>query len=444
VDGDGFPDIAVGAPDNDNGGNLSGMVRVFSGADYAVIGTIDGSTANDFFGYAVDGGYDINGDGFDDLAVGAPGEFGSGTAYAISGRDGSTIWRWSGDAIGVEFGNSVALLGDVNGDGFADVAVGAHLDDNTNGTDAGLVRVFSGRTGGVLYTVLGATFDDRFGYSVHGAGDVNHDAIPDLVVGAPREFGAGSAYALRGQDGFVIWRPVGDDIDDRFGHSVRGLGDVDGDEFHDFAVGAPDDDNGGGQSGSVRLFSGRTGVPLFTWHGAMQDDHFGTSVALADVDADGFDDVIAGVPGSDVGGTDSGRVSVYDLGSVGTPARAIFFGRGCAGSNGHLPRIDYRDRPFLGHSFDILLRGAAVNAPVMITFAPRQDVSLTPFGYPGCRAHAITGGAYLFLATDANGMSALRGIPLPNAPQLIGVRLACQWLIADAAANAGGATSSSE
>ncbi|MBK9387579.1 MAG: FG-GAP repeat protein [Planctomycetes bacterium] len=441
VDGDGVPDIVVGAPDADSGGTESGLIRVFSGRSYAEIRTIDGQTPNDFFGRAVDGGHDANGDGFDDLLVGAPGEFGTGTAYAISGRDGATIWRWNGDAIGDEFGGSVAFAGDVDGDGYADAAIGAHLNDS-GGTDSGRVRVFSGRTGSELYTVDGSTFDDRFGFCVRAAGDVDRDGIPDLIVGAPIEFGVGTVYLLAGRTGAVLRRLTGDDLGDRFGHAVSALGDLDLDGYADYVVGAPEDDNNGAQSGSVRVFSGRLGLELRTWNGAAADDQFGFDVAGVDVDDDGFADIVAGVPFSDVGGPESGRVSVYDLGRTGVPARVEFFGNACAGSNGHLPRIDHRGRPVLGRSMDLLLRGARASSPALLSLGMRQDFPLDGLGFTGCRSLALIGGTFLSSATNANGMAALNGIPVPAAPYLVGAAVACQWVVIDLGANAGGATAS--
>jgi hypothetical protein len=441
VDGDGHPDAIVGAPDNANAGPDGGMVRMFSGRDGSVIRSIDGPTANDRFGRSVGGGGDADADGYDDVVVGAPVEFGTGTAHVLSGRNGSSIWRFNGDAIGDEFGHSVAFVGDVDGDGFADIAVGAHLNANS-GPNGGLVRVFSGRTGNPLYTVDAPSADDRFGYSVRGAGDVDLNGVPDVLVGAPVEFGTGTAFVLDGRTGAVLRKLHGDDIGDRFGHSVGGAGDVDGDGYADFLVGAPEDDDTGANAGSVRLLSGRTGAPLRTWFGDAAGDQFGFDVALVDVDGDGFEEAVGGVPFSDVGGPESGRVSVYDHGAAGTPARVRAFGNGCPGSNGKLPRSDHRGRPFLGRTIDILLRGGTSNRAVLISFAARESIALGAFGYPGCHALALTNGAFLSGVTDANGMAALRGIPIPNAPILIGVALACQWVVGDRAANAGGATTS--
>ena len=94
------------------------------------------------------------------------------------------VWfTFDGDSPGDKFGVSVSGAGDVNGDGFADLIVGAGRDDN-NGTDSGSARVFSGLDGSVLYTFDGDSADDRFGVSVSGAGDVNGDGFADLIVGA--------------------------------------------------------------------------------------------------------------------------------------------------------------------------------------------------------------------------------------------------------------------
>ena len=304
VNGDGFADLIVGAPNDDNNGTSSGSARVLSGVDGSVLYTFDGDSAGDEFGISVSGAGDVNGDGYDDLIVGAPFDdnngTGSGSARVFSGVDGSILYTFNGDSAGDWFGYSVSGAGDVDGDGFADVIVGALSDDN-NGSNSGSARVFSGLDGSVLYTFYGDSAGDCFGLSVSGAGDVNGNGYADLIVGAYLDDNngsqSGSARIFSGADGSILYTFDGDSAGDVFGISVSGVEDVNGDGYHDVIVGALFDDNPytGTTSGSARVFSGVDGSVLYTFYGDSASDRFGFSVSGAgDVNGDGFADLIVG------------------------------------------------------------------------------------------------------------------------------------------------------
>ena len=136
-------------------------------------------------GISVSGAGDVNGDGFADLIVGAPGAdrngTNSGSARVFSGVDGSVLYTFDGDSAREQFGDPVSGAGDVNGDGFADLIVGALFSDS-NGTSSGSAQVFSGADGSVLYNLNGDSAGDFLGISVSGAGDVNGDGVADFVV----------------------------------------------------------------------------------------------------------------------------------------------------------------------------------------------------------------------------------------------------------------------
>ena len=265
VNGDGFADVIVGASWDDNNGDRSGSARVLSGVDGAVLYSFDGDSAYDSFGGSVSAAGDVNGDGFADVIVGARFDYNSGpdpsgSARVLSGVDGAVLYSFNGDSANDSFGGSVSAAGDVNGDGFDDLVVGAFGDDN-NGPTSGSARVLSGADGSVLFNFDGDGADDRFGFSVSGAGDVNGDGFDDLIVGAYKDDNngltdSGSARILSGADGTVLFMFDGDGADDRFGISVSGAGDVNGDGFADIIVGASRDDNNGlSNSGSARLFT---------------------------------------------------------------------------------------------------------------------------------------------------------------------------------------------
>ena len=176
-----------------------------------------------------------------------------------------------------------------------------------------------------LYTFNGDNAFDRFGSSVSGAGDVNGDGFDDFIVGA---FGddnngnySGSARVFSGADGSVLFTVSGDSLYDEFGRSVSGAGDVNGDGFDDLIVGAFGDDNNGNQSGSARVFSGADGSVLFTFNGDSAGDYFGFSISGAgDVNGDGFDDLIVGARSDDNNGSNSGSARVF-ISVVTTPDR---------------------------------------------------------------------------------------------------------------------------
>ena len=276
VNGDGFDDLIVGAFGNANNGPDSGNARVFSGVDGSVLYNFYGDSILDRLGESVSGAGDVNGDGFDDLIVGVPFDDpnggNSGSARVFSGADGSILYSFDGDSAGKFFGVSVSGAGDVNGDGFADLIVGAATDFD-NGSDSGSARVFSGVNGAVLYNFDGDSAGDRFGTSVSGAGDVNDDGFDDLIVGAPNDDNngsrSGSARVFSGVDGSVLYTFDGDSGDHNFGISVSGAGDVNGDGVADFIVGA--NSGGANNGGYARLF-----VSQIT-----------TTVLLGDVNRDG-------------------------------------------------------------------------------------------------------------------------------------------------------------
>ncbi|HKY31747.1 MAG TPA: thrombospondin type 3 repeat-containing protein [Candidatus Polarisedimenticolia bacterium] len=299
----------------------------------------DGNQINAGFGTGVDGAGDVNADGFADIVVGTP-------RWAITqdregriavypgGPFGPPLTPWAAES-NVDFallGTAVAGAGDVNGDGYADVAAGAPgYDDGIE--FGGKVMVWHGSASGIAAAFswgasAGSGFAS-FGASVDGAGDVNGDGFDDLVVGAPGYitsfFGEGRAFLyLGGASGLAVssaWSPPGGQGDLRFGASVAGAGDIDGDGYDDLVIGAPEYDNGEADEGAVFVFmgspSGPAETPSLVLEGNQAGANFGASVSGAgDVNGDGLADVIVGAPFFDNGEADEGRAYVH----LGTPA----------------------------------------------------------------------------------------------------------------------------
>jgi hypothetical protein len=205
-----------------------------------------------------------------------------------------------GVAAGDTFGRSVASAGDVNGDGFADLVVGARYADPGGRSNAGTASVFLGSASGVsampARVLEGAEAGDFFGSSFASGGDVNGDGYADLVVGAMYatpggRIGAGTVSVFHGSASGVGAAPArvlhGVAAHDVFGGSVASAGDVNGDGYADLVVGAPGASPGGRQSaGTVSVFhgsaSGVSAMPARVLEGAASRDHFGSSVASAD------------------------------------------------------------------------------------------------------------------------------------------------------------------
>ncbi len=288
----------------------------------------DGEAQDDRFGISVSGGADLDGDGFDDAVVGSwrhdgPAGIDAGKAYVYSPQSLAQLWIFDGEAAADECGYAVAVAGDVNGDGTADVIVGAPLHNAASGVDAGKAYVLSGPDGTLLLSVTGEAVGDRFGFSVSGAGDVNGDGRADVIVGAdrwnaPGALDAGKAYVYAlpaaATAPLLLYSWTGLAQQDNFGAAVAGAGDANGDGRSDLVVGAwRFDPPSGTNAGRVAVFSGLTGAPLFTFDGESPAAAFGAAVAgPGDTDGDGRADILVGAWGqASGGGTFAGRVYLY-------------------------------------------------------------------------------------------------------------------------------------
>ena len=264
VNKDGYDDIIVGAWRHARNGTEqdTGKVYVYygtsSGISAAPAFTVDGEYALDGFGVAVSGAGDVNSDGYDDVIVGAwqndEGGSDAGKVYVYHGSDAglsqTPSFTANGEAQRSEFGAAVDAAGDVNGDGYDDVVVGAYRNDEA-GEDAGKAYIFLGSAAGLVKPAIaidvGERADDRYGFSVDGAGDVNGDGFDDVIVGAHQfdkdvannvEDGKVYVYGgcLNGLQEAPIFASTGDN--GRYGRAVSTAGDVNKDGFDDLLVGA--------------------------------------------------------------------------------------------------------------------------------------------------------------------------------------------------------------
>ncbi len=256
INGDGYGDILLSRPDDH-----VAYIRIYSGYTGEQVGALWNSQVADFT--AAQGAGDVNNDGYADVIIGIPHRADSwnGRVRVYDQKNNQVLLEVTGDAQHDFFGVAVDGAGDVNNDGYDDVIVGAPYNDN-NGWSAGQAKVFSGQDGSILYTWHGEHNLDFFGYTVSRAGDVNGDGYADLLVGAPRsdvdgQEDAGTVYLFSGIDGSELYRISGHVYNYRFGSAISEAGDVDGDGYDDIVIGVSRDSEYFPSGGSARLILGK-------------------------------------------------------------------------------------------------------------------------------------------------------------------------------------------
>ena len=378
LNSDGIDDVIIGAPvgfPNDT---------LYAGASYVVFGSsvgfpasinlsslngsngfqINGVDGSDWSGYSVSGAGDINGDGIDDVIIGAfkadPIGLETGQSYVVFGDsagfpasldlaslDGSNGFHINGEDSYDQMGLSVSGAGDINDDGIDDVIIGAPAATANGFYGAGKSYVVFGSSEGFPtsldvfslngrngFVINGIDIADYSGHSVSAAGDVNSDGIDDVIIGAyqadPVGINTGQSYvvfgssegfladfnltSLDGNNGFQI---NGIDASDLSGWSVSGAGDINGDGIDDVIIGAHDADpnNVSGAGESYVVYGSSTGFPVslnlaeldditgFQINGIEFADYSGRSVSgVGDINGDGGDDLIIGAFRADPNG----------------------------------------------------------------------------------------------------------------------------------------------
>ena len=304
VDGDKIADFTTSAPTYAVENTPGGRVYVYSGRTGRLLWQHTGKSG-ERLGIGIEAAGDTNRDGIPDVIAAGPG---SGYGYVFSGRDGKILLTVGEGKTNIQFGRHTSTAGDMNGDGFADVFVGAPGDAG----GAGRATVFSGKDGTALLTLEGEKAGDAFGSTV-GAGTDPKQQL--LMVGAPGggPRGTGRVYVYRALTTKPVFTMDSDETGGAFGAMFLSVvGDVNGDKTGDIYVSDWSNNAKGRSTGRGYVYSGRDGKPLFTLTGEKPGDGFGVGVADAgDVDRDGAADVILGAWQHATGAISGGRVYVY-------------------------------------------------------------------------------------------------------------------------------------
>ncbi len=335
VNSDGIDDLIIGSPDSSDTWTTGGNAYILFG-DAALLGTltfpgdadvvIEPESSGDALGTAVVGGADLNGDGIDDVAVGAPTGTGAirgeGVVYVFFGGRAAGTWTASGadliiggESYSDEVGGSLDIAGDIDADGFVELLIGAKDQIESRGAayllwgplSSGFIDLSTERT-----RFVGS---DYTGSRVSGVGDVDGDGYDDLAISSP----ASTSTAGNAGEVGIFFGPVGpawygmadadviitgDAAGDQFGLGLASGGDLDGDGYADLAIGAPTSDAGGSSSGGAWIFYGPLTSGTLTTSdadvsvpGYWSNIQAGTALALdGDIDGDGVNDLVVSAP----------------------------------------------------------------------------------------------------------------------------------------------------
>ncbi|WP_353717490.1 integrin alpha [Dyadobacter sp. 676] len=340
VDADGYSDFLVGAPQYDKDQANEGVAFLYHGGNTGFepgeTEILERNQPGSMMGFSVAGAGDVNGDGASDVIVGArlytDGQSLEGAAFVYYGSVNSapvtsqapaTLQMNASDS---RFGHSVSTAGDVNGDGFSDVIVGAYLYDNGQ-QDEGVAYIFHGTGNGISTapstTLEGNLFEAHYGESVSAAGDVNGDGYGDILIGAKwyenGQNNEGMVFVHYGSKTGLVTAPAAtiesNQAEGWLGSAVASAGDVNGDGYSDIIIGCYTYDHGQNDEGQVYIYHGSASsvgptpasVSSATASGALA----GSSVSSAgDIDGNGLDDIVVGAPNYDGGQVNEGAIFI--------------------------------------------------------------------------------------------------------------------------------------
>jgi hypothetical protein len=362
---DGVADFLVGQPGYDLTAQQDvGAVRLVDGVTHAVVSRLSGPQQGARFGHAIVPCGDVDGDGLREVAVGAPGPLSSSSwTLALPGSalgltlSANLIALWAEQHPGShELGTALASGFDLDGDGGLEVAIGVPGAPNGSGQACGGVLVRRATPGSLIGFAGSSIVGERFGEALDAAHDFDRDGWLDLVVGAPRSPGPMSTepgravlvsgarlwsgsppyeiFAFAQGSGLVVF------VTNHFGSAVRGGSDLNGDGVPEVLVGGPSFSTTlpiGPDKGAVTVYSGATGARITSVVGSSHD-RLGDALAgaVGDLDGDGFEEFLVAGSRSNAGGADSGVVKAYRLFPVapGTYCTGKSNGLGCTPSVG--------------------------------------------------------------------------------------------------------------
>jgi hypothetical protein len=415
-----------------------GHAYVISSADGALLKGSNGFQAGDRFGAAVASAGDYDGDGILDMLIGAPFASPSsglpipiersGEAYVVSGLFPQILWQGSVDADHAYFGTAVANLGDVDGDGYDDLAVSAPGRELLGPIgDHGSVEVYS--QGTPLWYHAGSQEEQELGASLAPLGDVDGDGVADLAVGSPGwDAGAGAnhglASVLSGANGAELLAVEGAE-GERLGAAVAPAGDVDHDGRPDLAAGAP-----GYQSpitflekGAVRVFHGATGELLRGFAGSLPAQPLGTALAGGvDLDGDGDLELVAGAPGALGDLFDQGAARVLSTHAKGT----LYYGAGTPGCAGP-QELALAELAQVGGVVDLRCSGVEPGILPVLVISTAADVAGSDALGLGALVHVDLAGLIADVALPpVTGPVLAAQVPVPAQPSLAGATVYAQ------------------
>ncbi|MCX7045427.1 MAG: integrin alpha [Candidatus Sumerlaeota bacterium] len=414
VNGDGYKDIIVGGQTYDTASSDVGKVYVYygsaSGLPATPSWTLEGDHARMLLGTCVACAGDVNGDGYDDIIVGGAGwqdpyredgivlvYYGSATGLKSSPTPSNADWSYKIPGSLSNLGYSVACAGDVNGDGYKDIIIGAFTASNGQ-TQEGRAYLFHGSASGLSATPNWTGESNlayaNYGYFVSLAGDVNGDGYSDVIIGAPNYSSGGftkngRAYVYYGSASGLSatpnWTADGVKSNENFGYSVASVGDMNHDDYGDIIIGGPNFSNVLSGVGKAYIYYGSaSGLPAaagWTYVGDQASASFGCCVASAgDFDGDGFGDVIIGEFWRSNGQTKEGRAYIFCGSASGMATTATWIAEGNSMS------ADSRYGFCVAGAGDLNKDGAG-------------DVIVGSNGYQSVAGGPVTGGAFVYYGT---------------------------------------------